>query len=264
MGKKKEAVGWFRVGKRVLILSLGVWLGTAVVGGALVGQESLDPIEGADEETGAAAVSSLANLEWRGVMALEGRTEFSLRNPAAQTSIWVGLGETNDGVKVIGYDPKDGTLTVSNGKETRDLFLSGGTVTKADPAQLEKAAEPAPLVETPGVLAEKALEQEEGEVVPLLQDREAPTEAGVEESVEVEIDEQVRELRLEAKRVAEAMTQVPEDAPEFRLLEERKAQIEAEEQKLAEGGSLEEPEPSGQVFGRSTRRDDWRRTDEPQ
>jgi hypothetical protein len=231
-----------------------------------------EPAENAEATAGAGG--HLARLEWRGLIAMGRDVQFSLHDPSAQVSFWIGFNELRYGVEVAGYDAEEGVLTLREGEEVRDLSLSGATV--ATLPNQAPATEPPALAMTPETNQEEAPAEEgpSGELADEARRVAALWQEAVEDTPRLqEVDARLRELRLESERVATAMTQVPQDAPEFQSLRARLGEVREEERRLSDVALNEVPaspelreqitQPQGealrdQLFGGRSPREDAR------
>lgn len=67
-------------------------------------------------------------LEMRGILFDSRTIQFSLNLLDGHAPFWIGLGESQNGVKVLGYDANTGTLTVNYKGEERKLELSKSVI----------------------------------------------------------------------------------------------------------------------------------------
>lgn len=209
---------------------------------------------------GAEGAELLDRLEWRGILSVDEKVQFSLHDPADNRGFWIGFDDATRGVEVAEYDEEENTLTLRQGEETRTLSLSGSSV-----AALEEQAPPDPpaLVQTPSAAA--APEGDAAEDVPEGLDEEARRVAelwgeAIEGSAQLrEVDDRFRELRLETERVEQAMEQVPPEAPEFEALVTRRRELEEEARVLSEAALVEArtnpvlQDEAGEEFGDALR-----------
>lgn len=63
-------------------------------------------------------------LEFRSILTLEGKTQFSLHNPFEERTFWVSAGESRNGVEVVEFKDKENVLVIRYEEETRELPLT--------------------------------------------------------------------------------------------------------------------------------------------
>lgn len=63
------------------------------------------------------------SLELRGVMRLQGKWKFSIRDTISQSSFWLETGKPVNGISVVEYDSAGEILTISNNGLRRKMML---------------------------------------------------------------------------------------------------------------------------------------------
>jgi hypothetical protein len=66
-------------------------------------------------------------LEFRGIVTLNGETQFSIFDRRASRSYWLRTNQVEDGLTVRGYDSGSQTITVSKGGRSERLSLKSAT-----------------------------------------------------------------------------------------------------------------------------------------
>ncbi len=59
------------------------------------------------------------------VVRMGGDQQFSLRNPWEDLSFWATLGETREGIRIIGFSPGENALEISDGTDSKQIPLGG-------------------------------------------------------------------------------------------------------------------------------------------
>ncbi|MCH8475859.1 MAG: hypothetical protein LAT55_11610 [Opitutales bacterium] len=71
----------------------------------------------------------LDRIEFRSMTIWQGTPSFSLHNPSENTSYWLEEGESEDGYRVVSFDPSSEEITVSREGRTRRIALRESRVT---------------------------------------------------------------------------------------------------------------------------------------
>ncbi len=73
---------------------------------------------------GADSEGFLHRLQWRGVISVSNRFQFSIYDPERRTSFWIGINETRSGVSVASYDEDAGQVTLRHRDASRTFSLN--------------------------------------------------------------------------------------------------------------------------------------------
>lgn len=161
-----------------LLASLGLGAGLSAGQGAT--RPPFLPPGFGDEVPSEQTGTPLDNLELRGIMVYEnGRTVITIFDPSQSKSFSAELNETVNGMRVTGYEPDPGSVTVEAGGKSRRITVTKPTIVALAPQPARPPAQPAA-----------------GNVVPALSLAGPPPPGGVAGSPD-------EEVRLRMQRVAE-------------------------------------------------------------
>ena len=102
----------------------------------------------------AGPVDALSAVELTGMFSLDGKPRFSLCDTTTGRSVWVGIGETQDGLTVRSYDEKTTSVVVEGRGATRRIVIKEATVKTAAAPRPAPTGLPQTAAPQPGVLAQ--------------------------------------------------------------------------------------------------------------
>jgi hypothetical protein len=74
-----------------------------------------------------AAGDSGENLEFAGISSVGSRTDFIIHDRSTRKSLWLGMGETKNGIALVSHDPRRDVLTINSNGIQKQLPLRKGT-----------------------------------------------------------------------------------------------------------------------------------------
>jgi len=114
------------------ILSLLASITTALAVGA--GVESLQersPFLPPSAPKSAAQGDALSSIELTGIFSLNGKPKFSVRDTSSGRSLWIGLGETEEGLTIRSYDESKSSVVIEGRGGSRNVVIREARVTTA-------------------------------------------------------------------------------------------------------------------------------------
>jgi len=125
----------------------------ALAGPILGGVESLrerSPFIPASVVPEGAGGNALSGLELTGILSVGGKLQFSVRDTGTGRSVWLGIGETQDGLTVRSYEEGSGSVVIEGRGSSRSLVLREARVATAQPVPIAvMPSQPGPIVVMP-------------------------------------------------------------------------------------------------------------------
>lgn len=119
------------------ILSLLASIATAIAVGA--GVESLQersPFLPPSAPKAGSQNDALSSIELTGIFSVNGKPRFSVRDSSTGRSIWIGLGETEEGLTIRSYDEAASSVVVEGRGGKRNVVIREARVTTAPSAPI--------------------------------------------------------------------------------------------------------------------------------
>lgn len=87
---------------------------------------------------------ALSSIELTGILSVDGKPKFSVRDTSSGRSFWIGLGETEEGLTIRSYDEAASSVVVEGRGESRQLVIREARVTTATgiPVPIQVAGPP--------------------------------------------------------------------------------------------------------------------------
>lgn len=183
----------------------------------------------AQEETEEVTSELLDRIELRSVVSLPGEVLFSLHDPEAETTFWIEIDQTRNGIEAVAFDEESNTLTLRHGEAVREVGLSNrgaiGSAVEDDDGERSR--------EERREAWRQRREQRQQEWAEFRE----RWEAAVEEDPQLqEVEAHREELQGEWRNLREQMRDVDRDSDEFDAIREQARQLREEQQALEEYG----------------------------
>ena len=150
---------------RKIVPVLAFFTGATLVFGGVETLKQRSPFLPPAAPQAADANNALSRIELTGIFSLDGKPRFSVRDAATGRSLWIALGETQEGLKVKSYDDKTASVIVEGRGTSRRIVIREATV---------KTAGPPPPVPMPSVGSSNAPVQVAQQPQPVITPKLAP------------------------------------------------------------------------------------------